>query len=149
MFISSFRLRDYKSYLDSDELRLSPGINLVVGQNDAGKSALLEALGLQFHNNPHRDSSRKLNANQQRDKESTAEVCFTIEKDELHDILRSIPGQFYVPLPEPHELIELYAPERPDGIDEIESARIHIRKLLDRPRFTFRAHCNSNTVDKN
>lgn len=141
MFISSFRLRDYKSYLDSGELKLSQGINLVVGQNDAGKSALLEGLGLQFNSNPHRDSSRKLNANQQRDKESTAEVCFTIEKDELHDILRSIDGQFHVPLPKPHELIELYAPERPDGIDEIESARIHIKKLLDRPRFTFRAHC--------
>jgi AAA15 family ATPase/GTPase len=53
MFISSFRLFNYKSYLDSEELALTPGINIVVGQNDAGKSALLEGLGLHFENKPH------------------------------------------------------------------------------------------------
>lgn len=153
MFISSFRLRDYKSYLDSGELKFSQGINLVVGQNDVGKSALLEGLGLQFINNPNRNFSRKLTANQEREQESTAEVRFTIERDELWDILKSIPGQFYVPLPEEHVLLENYDPQRSEFKDLISKYRVELRPetrvvdcariciltLLDRSECTFRA----------
>jgi predicted ATPase len=54
MKIDSFRVLNYKSYLDSGEIALSSGINIVVGKNSVGKSALIEALSLQFVGRPHR-----------------------------------------------------------------------------------------------
>lgn len=128
----------------------------MVGQNDAGKSALLEGLGLQFINNPNRNFSRKLTANQQREQESTAEVCFTIGRDELWDIIKSIPGQFYIPLPEKHILHETYDPQRSEFKDLIskygvelrretrvvDCARVCILTLLDRDECTFRVCYN-------
>jgi AAA15 family ATPase/GTPase len=42
--LQSFRVQNYKSYLDSGELKLSPGFNVIVGQNNVGKTALVDAL---------------------------------------------------------------------------------------------------------
>jgi hypothetical protein len=54
--IVSFSVRNYKSFPDSEDSAgtLSPGINVVVGQNNAGKTALLEALMLRAGNVQHR-----------------------------------------------------------------------------------------------
>ena len=54
MRLESIRVMNFKSYLDSGEILLSPGINLVVGRNSAGKSVLLDAIGLRFIGQPHR-----------------------------------------------------------------------------------------------
>jgi len=54
MFISSFRVENYKSFLSSKNLVLSPSLNIIVGQNNAGKTALAEALSLNFIDIPHR-----------------------------------------------------------------------------------------------
>ena len=54
MRIDSFQILSYKSYFDSEEIPLAPGMNIVVGANSVGKSALLEALSLRFKVNPHR-----------------------------------------------------------------------------------------------
>jgi predicted ATPase len=54
MFISKFKLLNYKSFLDSGELEFKPGINIISGQNSSGKTALLEALTLNYSNIPHR-----------------------------------------------------------------------------------------------
>lgn len=52
MHISSFRIIDYKSFSDSQFIELKPGINLFVGPNNAGKSAVLEAVSLTGKSNP-------------------------------------------------------------------------------------------------
>lgn len=44
MHISSVRLRNYASYADTGEIALSTGINLIIGANNSGKSAFLQAL---------------------------------------------------------------------------------------------------------
>ncbi len=54
MYITKFQIIDYKSFLRSQELHLTPGFNVIVGQNNVGKTALVEALGLRFKNEPHR-----------------------------------------------------------------------------------------------
>src|SRR5262245_44517073 len=56
MRIKSFRLRNYKSFSDSGLHELAPHMNLVVGQNNAGKPTLLQALGHRMEARPHRDS---------------------------------------------------------------------------------------------
>ncbi|MBW4680599.1 MAG: AAA family ATPase [Microcoleus vaginatus WJT46-NPBG5] len=53
MYISKFQLSNYKSFLDSGELEFKPGINIIVGQNNSGKTALLESLSLSVINQPH------------------------------------------------------------------------------------------------
>ncbi|MTJ15819.1 MULTISPECIES: AAA family ATPase [unclassified Dolichospermum] len=54
MHTSKFQLFNYKSFQDSGLLEFTPGINIIVGQNNAGKTALLEALTLNFGDVPHR-----------------------------------------------------------------------------------------------
>ena len=53
MRIQSIRIENYKSLPDSGEIRFTPGINLIVGKNNSGKSALLEAISLNFGPQPH------------------------------------------------------------------------------------------------
>jgi hypothetical protein len=54
MYISRFQILNYKSYLKTAEIEFRPGFNVVTGQNNAGKTGLLDALTLQFEANPHR-----------------------------------------------------------------------------------------------
>src|SRR5690349_5806603 len=54
MHIRRFQIQNYKGFRDTGLVDLSPGMNLVVGQNDAGKSALLDALSTSFQDVPHR-----------------------------------------------------------------------------------------------
>lgn len=52
MRIQTLEIRNYKGFRDSGPIEFLPGINLVVGKNNAGKSSLLEALSLSFASQP-------------------------------------------------------------------------------------------------
>jgi predicted ATPase len=54
MYLSKFQLLNYKSFRDSGVLEFKPGINIIVGANNSGKTALLEALSLNFQNHIHK-----------------------------------------------------------------------------------------------
>jgi AAA15 family ATPase/GTPase len=56
MLIKSFEIRNYMSFEDSGHQELSRHVNLIVGQNNAGKTALLKALA-QRSAKPHRNAS--------------------------------------------------------------------------------------------
>lgn len=56
MRIDSITIENYKCFANSGEIRLFPGINVIVGKNDAGKSAVTEAVSLSFGDKPHRSS---------------------------------------------------------------------------------------------
>ncbi|MEG3876699.1 AAA family ATPase [Microcoleus sp. herbarium7] len=91
MFISKFQLFNYKSFLDSGLLEFSPGINIIVGQNNSGKTALLEALSLNFNHEPHR-SLKTLPSNSSRiDSKSSVEISLTCTKDEFHALIDQLP----------------------------------------------------------
>jgi hypothetical protein len=90
MCISKFQVLNYKSYRDSTEVELKPGFNVITGQNSAGKTALLEALTLQFPSNPHR-SIRAIPAPGVLPGEVTAaRVTFVISGKDLLLSLRSM-----------------------------------------------------------
>jgi predicted ATPase len=55
MYISKFQVFNYKSFKDSTLLEFKPGINIIIGQNNAGKTAFLEALELGFSDHPHKN----------------------------------------------------------------------------------------------
>jgi predicted ATPase len=44
MILKSFQVRDYKSITDSDLVEVEPGVTCLVGKNESGKTAALEAL---------------------------------------------------------------------------------------------------------
>ena len=45
MYISKIRIREFKTF-DSFDLELKDGLNILAGDNDAGKSTVLEAMHL-------------------------------------------------------------------------------------------------------
>jgi hypothetical protein len=100
MHISSFQLNNYKSYYQSEPLALSAGINLIVGPNHAGKTALLEGLHLDFELNPYRSSKVPRSVEPKEEVASSAKVSFTLTHEELWGILRNVRGSLGVPLPD-------------------------------------------------
>jgi predicted ATPase len=53
MLLTRVSIQNYKSFRLSD-VRFAQGFNVVVGQNNAGKTAMLEGVSLKFSSNPHR-----------------------------------------------------------------------------------------------
>jgi predicted ATPase len=100
MFFSDIQISNYKSYRNSDKLDLARGINIVVGRNNVGKTALLEALSLKFDANPHRSFSSPT-LTRMPHPESLVTFTFTITEDELIELLieAQVDGELYLPLP--------------------------------------------------
>jgi predicted ATPase len=54
MRLKSFRLRNYKGHRDTDDLKIGSRFTVFIGQNNSGKSSLLEALSAgSFTDRPH------------------------------------------------------------------------------------------------
>jgi AAA15 family ATPase/GTPase len=87
MYISKFQLFHYKSFLDSGTLEFKPGINLITGQNNSGKTALLQGLKLELINVPHRSTKTLPTPSTNNTQISSANVSLLLEKDELKTIL--------------------------------------------------------------
>jgi hypothetical protein len=95
--ISTFRGVNYKCFAATEEIRFEPGFNVIVGRNNAGKTALAEVLSLRFSAKPHRSSMSVPRLNAQPDPESRAEVSIMLKADELTDLLLREMPTFYVP----------------------------------------------------
>lgn len=101
MYISTFQLNNYKGYLSSPVLKLTAGFNIIVGQNNAGKTALLEALRLNFRDSskPHRSLKTLPTPDADISSSSWAEVSITISRDELLDIHSKTIRELSLPVP--------------------------------------------------
>lgn len=53
-YITKVRIENFQSHEDT-EFDLSPGVNLIVGSSEAGKSAILRAINFALHNEPRGD----------------------------------------------------------------------------------------------
>jgi len=95
MLISSVEISNYKGFRQSGEIKLTSGFNVIVGQNNAGKTALLEALGLQATNKPHRSLETIPYPGSPHDLVSKFNISFAIEANELVNILKG-QNQFWV-----------------------------------------------------
>ncbi|MBD2167932.1 AAA family ATPase [Calothrix membranacea FACHB-236] len=91
MYISKFQISNYKSYLDSGLLEFNPDMNIIVGQNNAGKTALLEALTLNFNDIPHRSIKTLVNPTLSlKNSKSVIKVFVKIEKAELDLLINTL-----------------------------------------------------------
>jgi predicted ATPase len=97
MWIKSFRVVNYKSIDDSGEHTLARHMNVIVGQNNAGKTALLQAIAQRLETRPHKNSSQRRGA--PTNPSSGIHLNFTATEQELHDIIMSS-GNVGVPIPE-------------------------------------------------
>src|SRR5262249_51330706 len=85
----TFELDNYKSFLSSGTLHFSSGFNVIVGQNDVGKTALVEGLALRFDNKPHRSLKTAHTRLAQVHSPSEAHVRFEIPHAEFVQILQA------------------------------------------------------------
>ncbi|MEH1844984.1 MAG: AAA family ATPase [Nostoc sp.] len=107
MFIKKLQVFNYKSYLDSDLMEFSPGINIIVGRNNAGKTSLLEVLKLDFENHPHRSLKTLPNKLSSIQEESKIEITLHINKEELRSFIKHLSSPIGIPAPElDHDYIE-------------------------------------------
>ena len=102
MHFSDIQISNFKSYKKSPRLELATGINIIVGKNNAGKTALLDALSLKFDANPHRTTETMPTPLRRPKQESVVTVTVTLTKDELLDLLVHTPGdlEFRLALPD-------------------------------------------------
>jgi predicted ATP-binding protein involved in virulence len=98
MYISRFQLLNYKSFPDSGVLEFQPGINIIVGANNSGKTALLEALTLNFKTSPHRSIETLPQPNSTPIRESVAKVTLIFTKAEIHSLFDNLSPNCYVGL---------------------------------------------------
>lgn len=101
MYINDLVIKNYKSYHESPKLKLEPGFNIITGQNNAGKTALLEAfsLGEFFKSVPHRSLETAKTARSSLDPRSQVEASFNISRDELLDIISVPEKEIRIPIP--------------------------------------------------
>ena len=98
MYISTIKIRNYKSFRESTSIPFTPGLNIIVGKNNAGKSALIEALSLSFINNPHRSIATLPRSSSPIKQEAEIEITFAIPKDELEDVLINNFSEIHIPV---------------------------------------------------
>jgi hypothetical protein len=118
MYISRVRLRNYKSYYDTGWIELAPGFNVVTGQNNAGKTALLEGVGLRLESNPHRSRLSKEASDTPLSPVSSVDLKVVLTSDELWNLLRRRRMSFDVEVSFPHRESEFAKARGIDIIDD-------------------------------
>ncbi len=93
------RVRGFQSFSDSGEVTFSEGINLIIGQNNAGKSAFLRALLPALSDDRHRtpekwDASRLL--------QPTVDLVLDTSGAEIYDAVLRSGTQQYFPITKQH-----------------------------------------------
>jgi AAA domain, putative AbiEii toxin, Type IV TA system/AAA ATPase domain len=98
MRISSFRIENYKSFANSGPVNLSSGMNIVTGQNNAGKTALLQALSLEFEWSEHRSLTTTTTDGITTPTRSLIEFEVDISGKELAELTQGVPDlRFSIP----------------------------------------------------
>jgi predicted ATPase len=96
MWIKSFRVTNYKSFADSGEHPLARNMNVIVGQNNVGKTALLQAIAQRIEARPHRNSGQRRETSP--NPNSRIEIDFIATAQELHDTGMAS-GWPWIPMP--------------------------------------------------
>jgi predicted ATPase len=97
MHISRFKISNYKSFRESREVELEPGFNVIVGKNNSGKTALIEALSLDFSDEPHRSQQTIPRRSSTPPERSEVEAIFSLKGKEIREILIDRSSRFRIP----------------------------------------------------
>jgi predicted ATPase len=89
-----FKIDNYKGFLGSPTIRLEPGLNVIVGPNNVGKTALIEALSLRYGQSPHRSLATKPTRATSLEGPGIASVTLHVDSSELFTYIRETGGRF-------------------------------------------------------
>ncbi|MGC2945498.1 ATP-dependent nuclease [Burkholderia ambifaria] len=104
MFISGVTIENFRSFPGKVEVNFSPGMNLILGENNAGKSAILEAFSVnEVPYNPHLSAETKPFEDVAIDSVVRVGFRFTVKKD---DLFRFLGKYFLFPIPESFTLVQ-------------------------------------------
>lgn len=110
MFFKEIEIENYKCYKNKVILKLEQGINIILGKNNVGKTALLEAISLQFSHKPFYSLETFPREDQEPLKHSLITVTFSLENSELKRLLlmskRRGNSEFRLPLDISYKLTE-------------------------------------------
>jgi AAA domain, putative AbiEii toxin, Type IV TA system/AAA ATPase domain len=96
MYLKKLRILNYKGFRDSGWLEFGPGFNVVIGQNNSGKTAILECVRLQNgENKPHKNID--LPRNFPLDQASKFEFDLSVCGSELIESVQRTKRQFVIP----------------------------------------------------
>ena len=99
MYITHFEISNYKSYRDPAAIDFRPGFNVITGQNNAGKTSLLEGLTLVFGAVPHRSLESVPVPGGYPPDASTVKMSLVLNRDEMRNLLRAHGGPCYLATP--------------------------------------------------
>jgi predicted ATPase len=103
MYISGLRIKNYKSFIDSGEICFEPGLNILIGPNSSGKTALLEAIGLHVQDKPHLSIKTKPTRESTPNEKSAVEVAVRVGPKEFEDLCRHIESPLIFPRFDNHD----------------------------------------------
>jgi energy-coupling factor transporter ATP-binding protein EcfA2 len=139
MYISRVQIGNYKSYLESPVLELKPGFNVVVGKNNSGKTALIEALSGRIKPAGHRSPKTLPSPTSALpNSPSWVEMDLTVTSDELIDLFLESPARFQqVNVPLPADTRQFNSPG-----EKAEFYVDFLARAFESPTFSFRARSN-------
>jgi predicted ATPase len=111
MLVSRINVVNYKSFRNSGWIDFKPGINIITGQNSAGKTALLEALTLDFQNIPHKSIHTLPQQSSSINSQSKVNFQLYLTDDEVKEIIEKIPKPYYIFHPktgDPNSALQLF-----------------------------------------
>lgn len=97
MWIKSIRVRNYKSFDDSGPLEFDRHMNVIVGANHSGKSALLSAVAHRYRGTPHKSS--RFRREEALNPTSTVDCLFANSGHEVRDLILRNDLNLQIPVP--------------------------------------------------
>lgn len=135
MYISRFQVGNYKSIRESVPLELTKGFNIVSGQNNAGKTTLLEAMGLDFTAKPHRSLAATPFRDTPHSHTSFADVTIKSSIDEVKQLLSRFETDLQIARP---DLGSEYALQVGYRDHSVASAENLVRSIFSEGLLTFK-----------
>jgi predicted ATPase len=98
MYISKFNIQNYKSFYSTEDIELHNGINIITGQNNAGKTALLQLLSLNFSHHPHKSTKTLPSIQTVITQQSSVNIELILSKEEIINSFLNYPqnANFYM-----------------------------------------------------
>jgi predicted ATPase len=127
MFVSQMRIVDYKSLLDSGKFELDTHLTVVVGQNNVGKSALLEMMN--FASGLPTNLHRSPKAPKSPDRKSETKLRLVARREEVAELVERA-GGVWIPFPRDASHVQPY-----------------IDLFFNRNEFAYEFTCNAANID--
>ncbi len=92
MKLTKFRVKNYKSIVDSGDCYFSDKLTILAGKNESGKTSILEALEDFHQDKTIREEAKPIDGNGVPE----VSISFTLSEDEANEILKAIGGSVTV-----------------------------------------------------